>query len=143
MTGRSTSAPKRKRVSERVHLGTVSHFSLAVNDPSASAAWWTSNFDLNERFRTETRVGIGNDSIFIGLFKGTPDPAVIGHLAFATANLDELKIARDLLHAGGVDLEDPGNEIGPVAPGSPSMGLWFRDLDGYRWELFVRVPESA
>jgi catechol 2,3-dioxygenase-like lactoylglutathione lyase family enzyme len=130
-------------MSTRVHLGAVSHFALAVNDPSASAAWWTKNFDLDERFRTGSRVAIGNDSILIGLFKGTPDPAALAHLAFTTANLDELAIARDALNAGGVDLEDPGNEIGPVAPGSPSMGLWFHDVDGYRWELFVRVPENA
>ena len=37
-----------------------------------------------------------------------------------------------------VDLEDPGDEIGPEAPGSPHMGLWFHDLDGYRWELSVQ-----
>jgi hypothetical protein len=34
-----------------------------------------------------------------------------------------------------VDLEDPGDEIGPEAPGSPNLGLWFHDPDGYRWEL--------
>ncbi len=121
----------------------MSHFSLAVNDPSASATWWTSHFDLDERFRTDTRVAVGNASILIGLFKGTPDSTALGHLAFATANLGDLQIARDALHASGVDLEDPGSEIGPVAPGSASMGLWFHDPDGYRWELFVRVPESA
>ncbi len=32
----------------------------------------------------------------------------------------------------------PGDEIGAVAPGSASMGLWFHDVDGYRWELFVQ-----
>ncbi|MEY2574336.1 MAG: hypothetical protein QOJ87_2549, partial [Verrucomicrobiota bacterium] len=34
--------------------------------------------------------------------------------------------------------EDPGHEIGPEAPGSPHLGIWFRDLDGYRWELSVQ-----
>ena len=31
-----------------------------------------------------------------------------------------------------------GDEIGPEAPGSPHMGLWVHDLDGYRWELSVQ-----
>ncbi len=33
---------------------------------------------------------------------------------------------------------DPGEEIGPEAPGSKNMGLWFHDPDGYRWELSVQ-----
>jgi hypothetical protein len=37
-----------------------------------------------------------------------------------------------------VDIEDPGDEIGPEAPGSKHMGLWFHDPDGYRWELSVQ-----
>ena len=52
-----------------------------------------------------------------------------------------LEVARDALRANGVDLEDPGNEIGPVAPGSASVGLWFHDRDGYRWELYVEGPD--
>ncbi len=127
-------------MSNRVRLGAVAHFSLAVKDPDASAAWWTSNFDLDEWFRSERRIALGNESILIALFKGTPDPAVLGHLAFFTADLGELEAARDLLRANGVALEDPGSEIGPVAEGSRSMGLWFHDLDGYRWELMVRIP---
>ena len=39
-----------------------------------------------------------------------------------------------------VDIEDPGDEIGPEAPGSKNMGVWFRDPDGYRWELNVQGP---
>jgi catechol 2,3-dioxygenase-like lactoylglutathione lyase family enzyme len=124
----------------RVPLGAVTHFSLAVRDPAGSAAWWTSNFDLDEDFRTDSRVGIGNDSIFIVLVRGTPDPRVLGHLAFQTPNLQTLESARDRLRANGVDLEDPGAEIGPVAPGASSLGLWFHDPDGYRWELYLEVP---
>jgi hypothetical protein len=37
----------------------------------------------------------------------------------------------------GVDIEDPGDEIGPEAPGSKNIGLWLHDPDGYRWELSV------
>jgi hypothetical protein len=35
-------------------------------------------------------------------------------------------------------VEDPGHEIGPEAPGSSNMGVWFHDPDGYRWELSVQ-----
>jgi hypothetical protein len=37
-----------------------------------------------------------------------------------------------------VEIEDPGDEIGPESPGSSHMGLWFHDPDGYRWELSVQ-----
>jgi hypothetical protein len=37
-----------------------------------------------------------------------------------------------------IGLEDPGDEIGPEAPGWPHLGLWFHDIDGYRWELSVQ-----
>jgi hypothetical protein len=42
------------------------------------------------------------------------------------------------LKKSGVELEDPGDEIGLTSPGSPHMGLWFHDPDGYRWELSVQ-----
>ena len=48
-------------------------------------------------------------------------------LAFGMFRIDEI----------GVEIEDPGDEIGPEAPGSKNMGLWFHDPDGYRWELSV------
>ncbi|HEX3464967.1 MAG TPA: VOC family protein [Candidatus Elarobacter sp.] len=126
----------------RVQLGTVSHFNISVEDPGASAAWWVSNFDLDEWSRSEKGILLGNDAIMIGLTKGTPVSGVLGHLAFRTSDVDALVVARDALRANGVDLEDPGNEIGPVAPGSASVGLWFHDGDGYRWELYVEGPDA-
>jgi catechol 2,3-dioxygenase-like lactoylglutathione lyase family enzyme len=63
-------------------------------------------------------------------------------MAFRTRDLASLEAARDELRETGVALEDPGNEIGPVAEGSKSMGLWFRDPDGYRWELYVQAPSD-
>lgn len=120
-----------------VVLGPVAHFSLAVLDPDESAAWWTKHFDLVEITRNKARVLLGNDNIVISLFEGRSDPSVLKHLAFRAPNRAALEEARDLLSEGGVELEDPGDEIGPVAPGSKSIGLWFHDLDGYRWELFV------
>ena len=126
----------------QVPLGPVAHFSLAVRDPNVSAAWWTTNFDLEEYTRSASRVLLGNDSVLIALFEGTPNPAG-SHLAFKTSSIAALESARDILRANGVALEDPGSEIGPVAPDSPSMGLWFHDPDGYRWELYVRVPAEG
>jgi hypothetical protein len=52
--------------------------------------------------------------------------------------MKELRDALGVLKKRRVDVEDPGDEIGPAAPGSPHMGLWFHDPDGYRWELSVQ-----
>jgi catechol 2,3-dioxygenase-like lactoylglutathione lyase family enzyme len=51
--------------------------------------------------------------------------------------MDALREALADLKKKGVDIEDPGDEIGPEGPGSKNMGIWFRDPDGYRWELAV------
>jgi catechol 2,3-dioxygenase-like lactoylglutathione lyase family enzyme len=126
----------------RVQLGAVSHFNIAVDDPDASAAWWLSNFDLDEWGRSDSGILLGNDAIMIGLVKGSPVSGVLDHLGFRTSDVGALEVARDALRANGVDLEDPGNEIGPVAPGSASVGLWFHDRDGYRWELYVEGPDA-
>jgi len=125
-----------------IALGPVHHFSLAVADPQSSAAWWRSLFDLEEYRNTSTRVLVGNDAVLIAFAQGSPDPAVLTHMAFRTRDLASLEAARDELREKGVALEDPGNEIGPVAEGSKSMGLWFRDPDGYRWELYVQAPSD-
>jgi catechol 2,3-dioxygenase-like lactoylglutathione lyase family enzyme len=122
----------------RVALGAMAHFSLAVTDPASSADWWTSHFDLEEYSRAENRVVLGNDSVLFALFKGRPDATVLEHLAFRARDIAALQSARDALRGAGVELEDPGDEIGPVSPGASSMGLWFRDADGYRWELYVK-----
>jgi catechol 2,3-dioxygenase-like lactoylglutathione lyase family enzyme len=122
----------------RMHLGTVGHFSLAVSDPERSARFWASNFDLKEIFRFDEGIGLSNDAVTIVFFKGKPDPEVIDHMSFHLNGMNELRGALERLGENGVELEDPGNEIGPEAPGSPHMGLWFHDPDGYRWELSVQ-----
>jgi catechol 2,3-dioxygenase-like lactoylglutathione lyase family enzyme len=122
----------------RVQLGVVGHFSLAVSDPDASARWWSTNFDLDEIFRFDGGVAISNDAITIALFEGTPDPEVLEHMSFHVANMKALRDALEVLRNNGVELEDPDDEIGPEGPGSPHMGLWFHDPDGYRWELSVQ-----
>jgi len=61
----------------------------------------------------------------------------LDHVSFHLKSMAELREALADLKAKGVNLEDPGDEIGPEGPGSPNMGLWFRDPDGYRWELAV------
>lgn len=121
-----------------VALGPVAHFSLAVNDPRSSARWWTTNFDLEEWSSSESKVVLGNDVVAFSLVRGRPDPKVLTHLAFRAQDMAALESARDQLRNSGVKLEDPGEEIGPVGPGSSSVGLWFHDVDGYRWELYVR-----
>jgi catechol 2,3-dioxygenase-like lactoylglutathione lyase family enzyme len=126
-----------------IALGPVHHFSLAVTDPHASAAWWRSLFDLEEYRSTPQRVVLGNGAVLLALVQGAPDPKVLTHMAFRTRDLASLEAARDALRDSGVALEDPGNEIGPVAEGSKSVGIWFHDPDGYRWELYVQAPSNA
>ena len=71
-------------------------------------------------------------------------PATDGYDAVQLGLLEFVKPARinkpstGHLKKAGVDLEDPGHEIGPEAPGSKHIGLWFHDPDGYRWELSVQ-----
>ena len=59
-------------------------------------------------------------------------------MSFHVRSMAELQEALRDLRSAGVELEDPGAEIGPEAPGSPHMGLWFHDANGYRWELSVQ-----
>lgn len=122
----------------KVQLGPVGHFGLAVRDLEAGARWWRSLFDLETMFEGDDYVGLTNDSVTIVLFEGTPHPQTIGHMSFHVKNMDALREALDVLKRHHVAVEDPGDEIGPEADGSPNMGLWFHDLDGYRWELSVQ-----
>ena len=83
------------------------------------------------------------------LFKGRPNPKTIDHMSFHLPSMAALRAALAHLKKRGVEIEDPGEEIGPEAPGSKNMGLWFHDPDGYRWELAVlasrkrRRPSSS
>lgn len=121
-----------------IRLGVVGHFGIAVSDVERSKAFWTKNFDLREIFSFEDGIGLSNESITMVLFKGKPDPQTIDHLSFHIADMRALRSALDELKKNGVEVEDPGDEIGPEAPGSDHMGLWFHDPDGYRWELSVQ-----
>lgn len=127
----------------RVRLGAVWHFSLAANDPAKSAQFWIENFDLEETFRSDEAVALTNGAIILGLFKGTPHPDTIDHFSFHVNDMRELREALETLKRNGVNLEDPGDEIGPAWDGSPHMGLWFHDPDGYRWELSVQNGAKA
>lgn len=119
-------------------LGAVWHFGLAVRDPRASAKWLMRILGLSKQFEYEGGVGFGNANVLIVLSKGKPSPKTIGHMAFHLPNMAALKKALAHLKKNRVEVEDPGEEIGPVAPGSKSMGIWFSDPDGYRWELAVQ-----
>jgi catechol 2,3-dioxygenase-like lactoylglutathione lyase family enzyme len=119
-------------------LGVVGHFGLAVRDPKKSAEWFGRALGLKKQFEFEGGVAVGNNSITIALQKGKPSPKTLGHMSFHLSNLIALRKALAHLKKNKVKLEDPGDEIGPEAPGSRHMGLWFRDPDGYRWELSVQ-----
>jgi catechol 2,3-dioxygenase-like lactoylglutathione lyase family enzyme len=127
----------------KIRLGAVWHFSVAVVDPDASARFWTANFELREMFRSDDAIALTNGTIVIGLFGGTPHPEAIDHLSFHIDGMRALGDALATLTGNGVDVEDPGDEIGPAWPGSPHMGLWFHDPDGYRWELSVENARPA
>jgi catechol 2,3-dioxygenase-like lactoylglutathione lyase family enzyme len=116
----------------------VGHFGLAVRDPKKSAKWFERALGLKKEFEFGNGVAIGNDNITIALFKGKPSPETIDHMSFHLPNMATLRKALNYLKSVEADLEDPGDEIGPEGPGSPHMGLWFHDPDGYRWELSVQ-----
>jgi catechol 2,3-dioxygenase-like lactoylglutathione lyase family enzyme len=118
-------------------LGTVGHFGLAVANPKRSAKWFERALGLSVEFEFEDGVAVGNEHVTIALFKGKPSPETIGHMSFHLRSMVKLRQALEHLKKEKVDIEDPGDEIGPEAPGSPNMGLWFHDPDGYRWELSV------
>ena len=118
-------------------LGEVGHFGLAVRDPKKSAKWFERALGLRKEFEFGSGVAVGNASITIALFKGKPSPETIDHMSFHLPNMATLQKALAHLKKVGADIEDPGGEIGPEAPGSKNMGLWFHDPDGYRWELSV------
>jgi catechol 2,3-dioxygenase-like lactoylglutathione lyase family enzyme len=120
------------------HVGQVGHFGLAVRHPKQSAKWFERVLGLEKVFEFEDGVAVGNDHITIALMKGRPSPQTIGHMSFHLRNMAALGKALTHLKKMKVKVEDPGSEIGPESPESPHMGLWFRDLDGYRWELNVQ-----
>ena len=62
-------------------------------------------------------------------------------MSFHLPNMTALRNALRHLKKHQVEVEDPGDEIGPESPDSPHMGIWFHDRDGYRWEL--NVPAVA
>ena len=119
-------------------IGPVGHFGLAVRDPKKSAKWFERVLGLREEFEFDNGIAIGNENVTIALHRGKPSPATLDHMSFHLPNLATLKKALTHLKRHKVDIEDLGDEIGPEGPGSPHMGLWFHDPDGYRWELSVQ-----
>ena len=119
-------------------VGVVGHFGLAVRDPKKSALWFERALGLEKQFTFEDGIAIGNENVTIALHKGKPSPRTLGHMSFHLPNMAALRKALAHLKKHRVEIEDPGDEIGPEAPGSSHMGLWFHDLDGYRWELSVQ-----
>jgi catechol 2,3-dioxygenase-like lactoylglutathione lyase family enzyme len=120
-------------------LGVVGHFGLAVRNPKKSAQWFERVLGLKKQFEFENGIAVGNRNVTIALFKGKPSPKTIEHMSFHLPSMSILRKALKHLKTHKVDLEDPGSEIGPEAPGSKNMGVWFHDPDGYRFELSVQV----
>lgn len=118
-------------------LGVVGHFGLAVRDPKQSARWLERALGLKKEFEFDDGVAVGNQNVTIALHKGKPSPETLGHMSFHLPNMTALRKALAHLKKLKVEIEDPGQEIGAEAEGSRNMGLWFYDLDGYRWELSV------
>ena len=118
-------------------IGTVGHFGLAVRDPKKSARWFNRALGLKKEFDFDGGIAIGNDHVTIALHRGKPSPQTLHHMSFHLRDMKALKKALTHLKKVRVDIEDPGDEIGPEGPGSNNMGLWFHDPDGYRWELSV------
>ena len=119
-------------------LGVVGHFGLAVRNPQRSARWFQRVLGLRKEFEFENGIAVGNDNVTIALFKGKPSPKTFEHMSFHLPNMSILRKALAHLKEHEVEIEDPGDEIGPEAPGSPHMALWFHDPDGYRFELSVQ-----
>ena len=119
-------------------LGTVGHFILPVPDPRCSADWYVANLGMREAFEFDDGVAVESDGVTIVLRKGTAAPQSFGHMSFHLPDMKTLRAALAYLRERHVPLEDPGDEIGPEAEGSPNMGLWLSDPDGYRFELNVQ-----
>ena len=119
-------------------LGVVGHFGLAVRDPKKSARWFQRVLGLRKEFEFENGIAVGNESVTIALFKGKPAPKTLDHMSFHFPTMSILRKALAHLKKQKVDIEDPGDEIGPESFDSPHTGLWFHDPDGYRWELSVQ-----
>jgi hypothetical protein len=98
-----------------------------------SARWFQTALGLRKEFEFENGIAIGNDNI-----TGKPSPKTFDHMSFHLPKMSILRKALAHLKKHKVKVEDPGYEIGPESPGSPHMGLWFHDPDGYRWELSVQ-----
>lgn len=114
-----------------------------MRDPKKSARWWECALGLTKQFEFDGGIAIGNENVTIALHQGTPAPETFDHMSFHLPSMSALRKALKHLQDEHVDLEDPGDEIGPEAPGSKHMGIWFHDPDGYRWELSVQNAKRA
>jgi catechol 2,3-dioxygenase-like lactoylglutathione lyase family enzyme len=124
-------------------IGVVGHFGLAVRSPKRSAEWFRRTLGLKTQFEFDRGIAVGNQSVTIALHRGKPSPRTLDHMSFHLPNMKALRAALKHLRRHRVKLEDPGEEIGPEGPGSRNMGLWFSDLDGYRWELSVQAAQKS
>src|SRR6516162_10651128 len=112
------SGKRKKAMKVPFTLGVVGHFGLAVRNPRKSAQWFERALGLTKQFEFEDGVAVGNDHVTIALQKGKPSPQTFDHMSFHLPNMTALRKALRHLQRIGADIEDPGDEIGPEAPGS-------------------------
>ena len=123
---------------DSVHFGSRRSFRTGGARSGEEREMVPTRAGLKKLFAFEGGIAVGNDNVTIALHKGRPSPHTLGHMSFHLPNMTALRKALGHLKKHKVNVEDPGDEIGPEAPGAPHMGLWFRDPDGYRWELSVQ-----
>lgn len=68
---------------------------------------------LPRQFKLEGGVAVGNNHVTIALYKGKPRPKTLGHISFDLPNMTALRKALSHLQKLKVEIEDPGDEIGP------------------------------
>jgi catechol 2,3-dioxygenase-like lactoylglutathione lyase family enzyme len=122
----------------RITLAVATASGLRTRGVRHHRPYYVANLGLREEFEFDEGVAVGSDGIMFAFFRGTPAPDSIEHISFHLPDVATLRAALAYLQANGVALEDPGDEIGPEAPGSPNVGIWLHDPDGYRLELNVQ-----
>ncbi len=124
----------------------VGHVVLYASDPDASAAWYCDLLGMEIVTRSEVFAGVflsfGTRDHDIALFKAPGDRAFghtdLQHVAFELdGGLDDLKRFHARLVERAVTIE-------MVVDHGISYGVYFRDPDGHRLEVFhQRVPSDG
>lgn len=121
------------------------HVGLNVSDLSRSKSFYRDLFGFETTLESEEKgrrfvlLGRGAD-IVLTLWEQaktgfSPSGAGLHHLSFRAESMDEVRRAEKSLREKGVEFAYEG--VVPHAEGTPSGGIFFRDPDGIRLELFA------